>query len=339
MGLTRLSPSEQRWLAAVLVGLAVLVTFAFTVWHAYAGHWLVAAFLLVFVAAGAAVTVTVVWASSVPRWAMIAGMAIAYAMLIASTAVMGPVLLYWGHPLVILTYFLLGSRYGTWVAVPGIAGLVAVAGSVVTPYEFVRVGATLVVTAVFSVIFAHCVERQRQGLEARAVEDWLTGLANRRRFMEEVERAVRAYARHSYPASLLVIDVDHFKSINDRYGHDTGDQVLIDLAGEMARYLRATDRAFRTGGEEFAVLLNGTGRHDAPKAAERLLRLIGGRRFAGPGTVTLSIGVATLAAGETASEWLRRGDDAMYAAKAQGRCGYVLAGDGLSSSAGEASVG
>ncbi|PSQ94391.1 MAG: hypothetical protein BRD57_00560, partial [Proteobacteria bacterium SW_6_67_9] len=173
--------------------------------------------------------------------------------------------------MIILIYFLLGARQGHWVAVPALLGFVAIGSTLLPAGELVRLAATLAVTMGLSIVFAHYVDGQRERLEARAIEDPLTRVGNRRKFMEEVERAVHEHDRYGRITALLSIDTDHFKSINDRFGHQVGDEILIALAQTIAEQLRATDRVFRVGGEEFAVLLAGTTETPAWQTAERLL--------------------------------------------------------------------
>jgi diguanylate cyclase (GGDEF)-like protein len=160
----------------------------------------------------------------------------------------------------------------------------------------------------------HLVQRQ-------ATTDDLTGLVNRRRFIEALEsEIVRANTFHS-PLSVVLGDLDHFKLVNDRFGHQTGDEVLRQFAGLVRAHLRDVDVPGRIGGEEFAILLPETDAAGAVAVAERVRRSLRSLR-PGPerGTpVTASFGVAELATGETGDELLRRADVALYRAKSEGR--------------------
>lgn len=168
---------------------------------------------------------------------------------------------------------------------------------------------------------------RRQRLEAelleRANSDPLTGLANRRRFEELGDAELRRAQRMSQPLSVVVLDIDHFKAINDTRGHSTGDEVLRVLARVLTETLRRIDIVGRLGGEEFAVLMPGTGRTRATEVAERLRLAIGAMAVddaEGPVRVTASIGVAELEVWtERLSDGLGRADAAMYEAKASGR--------------------
>jgi two-component system cell cycle response regulator len=163
-----------------------------------------------------------------------------------------------------------------------------------------------------------------QGVEL-ALTDQLTGLNNRRvldtRLPAEVDRA----AETGGELSLLLIDLDHFKSINDTHGHDVGDKVLERFAQVVKDEVRAIDVACRHGGEEFAVVMPGAGIDMARSAAERLRARVARETFAKGLKITVSIGVAGFEAGDTESRIVKRADRALYAAKQRGRNRVVTA--------------
>jgi diguanylate cyclase (GGDEF)-like protein len=156
-----------------------------------------------------------------------------------------------------------------------------------------------------------------------AATDALTGIPNRRFFDEFAAIEFERVARFGEPSSLLMIDLDHFKAINDAHGHAAGDAVLRSVATVGATVLRACDLFARIGGEEFVCLLPGTGPAGALVAAEKLRAEIGGLSIAvGARTlaVTASIGVASITQGDRSIlDVLRRADEALYLAKADGR--------------------
>lgn len=157
-------------------------------------------------------------------------------------------------------------------------------------------------------------------LQHQARSDPLTGLFNRRGFEFQLEFALALARRSGRPLSVLVIDVDHFKRINDRHGHDAGDQVLRTLASVFRQRLRESDVLARMGGEEFLVLLPDTTADAAMAIAEALRQLLATTPMAHAEPITASMGVATLrGAMDTAAAMLRRGDEALYAAKGAGR--------------------
>lgn len=174
--------------------------------------------------------------------------------------------------------------------------------------------------------------RLNEQLELLAVRDSLTGLFNHRALMEHLELELARASRYKRDFALLFIDVDDFKSINDRFGHAVGDQVLRTLAemlGGGPQALRRSDVAARYGGEEFCVLLPETGAEGAGVKAERIRRSVaahGWARVAPVGSVTVSIGVAAYPSnGSTVAEVLKAADQAMYASKKSGKNRVTLA--------------
>ncbi len=159
---------------------------------------------------------------------------------------------------------------------------------------------------------------QAERLEALLFEDSLTGLANRRFILTQLGGMVSGARRHHRPLTAAVIDVDHFKAVNDTRGHAEGDKVLAAVAHALREHLRAEDQLGRLGGEEFLALLGDTGADTAPAALEKL------RASVEETGVTVSIGWAAWEGG-SADELLQRADDALYEAKARGRDCVVAA--------------
>ena len=161
-------------------------------------------------------------------------------------------------------------------------------------------------------------------MELLAVTDTLTGLANRRQFDAYLDREMAHSRRHKNSFCLLMIDADHFKRVNDQFGHRRGDEVLAHLAQTIEGSLRADDCAFRVGGEEFAVLWRDAGEISGLGAAERLLAAVRRDPFRSGNDVhdlTVSIGVSALTPrAEVSRELLvARSDAALYAANGGGR--------------------
>lgn len=159
-------------------------------------------------------------------------------------------------------------------------------------------------------------------LTAEARTDVLTGLSNRRAFMEDLERRFEQWRRHKVPLSLIMLDIDHFKSVNDRYTHAGGDAALRHVGEQLRAALRQMDVPARYGGEEFAVILPGTKLPDAINVAERLRAMIAGSSFTYEEQtlqITASIGLAAVDASDSVSMIVERADQALYAAKEAGR--------------------
>jgi len=159
-------------------------------------------------------------------------------------------------------------------------------------------------------------------LQELASVDALTRLLNRRRFLEEADGEVKRAMRYRAPLCCLMIDIDHFKTINDRFGHVAGDDALRATAGKLRGGLRATDKIGRLGGEEFAVLAAQSAQADGRQLAERLRTEVEAMDFRVGGErvpLTVSIGVVQWRSGENVDDVLKRADASLYAAKSAGR--------------------
>ena len=164
-----------------------------------------------------------------------------------------------------------------------------------------------------------------QELETASTTDSLTGACNRRRFEEAVAAQLALAQRGSEPLSLIVMDLDHFKRINDTYGHAMGDEVLVGTAATIRQNLRVSDLLVRWGGEEFLVLAPGTALEGAMALAEKLRSALAAEAFPQVGQVTMSLGVAQCVLGEDLKAWIDRADQALYEAKDRGRNQCVAA--------------
>ena len=150
-------------------------------------------------------------------------------------------------------------------------------------------------------------------LRADADLDSLTGLANRRRFRVALAREVERWRRYRSPCALLMLDIDHLKAVNDKFGHPVGDMVIRQIAQTLKEVSRDNDTAARLGGEEFALLLAGVDLPRAIAAAERLRAVLGSKRVEGVGNVTVSIGVAGCPENATSERMLYSASDgALY---------------------------
>ena len=171
--------------------------------------------------------------------------------------------------------------------------------------------------------FYQRVRQSENRLREYAARDVLTGLFNRRYLLELAGREQRRAERENTGLSLAIADIDHFKQINDSHGHETGDQVLVHIAGILERCCRAGDTVARWGGEEFLFLLPNTNADEAALFATRVCETVAGqplpRNGQPPLASTLSLGVACLSTDETLTEALARADAALYQSKAAGR--------------------
>lgn len=169
-------------------------------------------------------------------------------------------------------------------------------------------------------LWSHYTMQVNASLAHLATTDDLTGVSNRRHLLQELRKQTATTSRQ--PGHLLcaiMFDLDHFKRINDDYGHEEGDRVLRDVTRSVGKELRTVDVLARTGGEEFVVLLPATGLDGALKLAERLRSVVKYTPFGASDRASASFGVAMYQAGETETSFLRRLDVALYQSKEQGR--------------------
>ncbi|MFK7993220.1 MAG: GGDEF domain-containing protein [Granulosicoccus sp.] len=245
----------------------------------------------------------------------------------------------WCYPSIVACYCMLSERRA-WLANMIILSISLTMVITTLPVKYsLRITATLLALSLFSAILVRVIDQLHNRLQHQLVRDPLTGLFNRLTLKTKLELAIEQHRSGRSTASILAIDVDHFKAINDRFGHDTGDKVLVTLASICQANLRIDDHAFRTGGEEFLILLNGSGEKEANCIAERLRREIEVADIIPGQSVTISVGAAAYRQGESWTEWVKRADDYLYTAKRMGRNRVTLSiGTGLASITNIASV-
>lgn len=237
---------------------------------------------------------------------------------------LGPAGLFWLFPALLANYFLVGRAWATAAACVPVAFLLAYGGVFTDPAQRVAFLATAAMTCTFSWVFAYRTELQRAQLEALACHDALTGAQNRRAMQRELAIAVEAQRRNQAAVGLAVLDLDHFKQVNDVHGHEAGDRLLVEFADLVRERTRSSDRLFRYGGEEFVLLLPGAGLDALRQRSVDLCAVVAERLQVDGTTVTVSIGAAVLAPGEEAGQWLARADAALYRAKRDGRNRVVV---------------
>ncbi|HEX6995224.1 MAG TPA: GGDEF domain-containing protein [Gammaproteobacteria bacterium] len=238
----------------------------------------------------------------------------------------GPQQVYWAYPAMMACFYLVGPRGAIALTLTMAGGLLAQLLGNVEPLRLAAIQVTLVVTMAFAASFSVLNERQQQELLRLATRDPLTGVGNRRAFMSRLAHVMAAFQRNRVPSSLVMLDVDHFKRINDAHGHAAGDEVLKTIARRIESRIRVTDGLYRIGGEEFVVVIEGHGIETAAHIAEELRERIEAVDLVPGISVTVSVGAAEIRERESHEAWLRRADEAMYAAKRSGRNRVTVAG-------------
>ncbi|HLL20072.1 MAG TPA: GGDEF domain-containing protein, partial [Rubrivivax sp.] len=194
-----------------------------------------------------------------------------------------------------------------------------------SPALAMRVAATLLLTLVMINVVLNVIGELQRAMLLQTITDPLTGAYNRRHLDEQLAQLVASASDGRGINTLLAIDIDHFKAINDCHGHATGDKVLKATVAVLTSRKRQSDMLFRTGGEEFVLLLARTPLDDALVVAEGLRQRIEQAPLLPGQPVTVSIGISSHVPGQDASGWLQRADAALYEAKHQGRNRVVAA--------------
>ena len=231
---------------------------------------------------------------------------------------------YWCYSTVLLYYFMMSERQA-WISNIIFALVnVPLAWSLFETHEATRFSVTFALVSAYSAIFLHIIARQYSELHKQAITDQLTGLYNRTLLKESLVQAINQANRTNTAFTLIIMDVDHFKKINDELGHEIGDHVLIQLGVFLKGFLRGSDKVFRIGGEEFLILLYNTDEANSIGIAEKIRKGIENLSIIPGRTVTVSIGVAGLSSVRDWKHWMKTCDKNLYEAKNSGRNRVVV---------------
>lgn len=227
---------------------------------------------------------------------------------------------YWPFLLINAYYLLLPQKHAAIVNALTVLVLIPVAWSELEPPSALRFSAVIVGTSLFAYFTMNQIYKLHSLMRDQATKDPLTGLYNRMLLDDQLQQAIAQNQRAGTPMSLVLLDIDHFKQINDTHGHDVGDKVLVRLGQILRNYTRASDACFRMGGEEFLVLVHNADRLSAIQLAEKLrLAMAEVSMLPEKGKITLSAGVSSVELGMTSGEWLKDCDKRLYEAKNGGR--------------------
>lgn len=238
---------------------------------------------------------------------------------IVSAAILGVIGLFWMYAVLLSNFFLVSRTKATIASVIAL-GIIALDGHMFESHAQVfSFLATSALVGLLAYILAYHTEEQRSQLETLATHDALTGVGNRRAMEQELIVAIERHKRDQTTFGLIMLDLDHFKRVNDQFGHDAGDKVLIAFSDLIQKYTRKTDRFFRFGGEEFVLLLPGANAANLQVITKNLHRRIAEELHGPGGVLTVSFGAASLNTNESWQSWLGRADTALYQAKTNGR--------------------
>jgi len=239
---------------------------------------------------------------------------------------LGIIAILWIYPVMLLFFFILPRITANGINLLLALAVTALAWRNDLSFDIViRVLSSSLLTIVFVNLILNVMDGLYEKLHTAALADDLTGAYNRRHMHTSLLAAQAHAKRYDSNASVLLLDVDHFKSVNDKFGHSTGDVVLRKMVGIFRRSLRTVDTIFRIGGEEFLILLPETGQEQAIQVAEKLRGIISAKPLVDDLTVTISIGVGEMLRDENIDALLNRCDIALYQAKNEGRNRVCLA--------------
>ena len=231
----------------------------------------------------------------------------------------GVISIFWCFPAVLAFYFMLPERQA-WIA--NIIFIVIVLPQAWMTLEFalaIRLLVSVTMVSIFSAIFVRVIADQQKNLERQALIDPLTGLLNRTLLHETLEHAIHQNRTNGADMTLIALDIDHFKAINDTLGHSAGDTILRDIGKYLHKHTLSSDKVFRIGGEEFLVVLLKKDLQQGLRMAEELRIAISSLAIPLENSITVSLGVATLKLDEGWDNWMKRCDDNLYRAKNAGR--------------------
>ncbi len=281
-------------------------------------EWLVALLDTAIVAGFATLGVFVLRSRRV-RFASVSITILCLAGYLATLYLMGPQQLFWGYPALVVAYYLLRPKEAVVATSLMLVATVPVLTTETHSFSTGTVITTMILTGVFAYAFAALTRSQRRQLMSQATCDPLTGVGNRRALDRKLREVIATRDRTGLVASLIMLDLDHFKSINDEFGHGVGDQILIRLTEIVNLRIRVSDSLYRIGGEEFVVVIERQDIERAARVAEQLRTLVEAYELVPERSITISLGVAELQPEEDAHSWLRRADKALYEAKRGGR--------------------
>lgn len=226
---------------------------------------------------------------------------------------------FWAYLMVLAFYFILPEKHAWITNIIFMTLVLPVSFMTLDQAVAIRFNTVLLGTSFFAYLSMREITKQHYLLKNLATIDHLTGLNNRTLLQSALEIAIHQSSRTKTAMTLLMIDIDHFKKINDEHGHDIGDMALISVAKYLKKSIRASDMLFRIGGEEFLVLLHNTDEIDGKELAEKMRKGVEQLNLVPDHSITISIGISTLQPGMDWKEWMKISDNNMYRAKSGGR--------------------
>ena len=310
--------SVASYLPLILSAAGTFGVFPFMVLRYMQGEW-IAAIIDTIIVIGFLCLGTYVYRTHKIEVASIAISIFCITGVLSTVYAIGPQQVYWAYPVVMAVFYLVRPRVAIILVLLTIAALAPRLIGQLDTHATSTFFVTISVMSAFAFAFSLITNRQRDQLVRLATKDPLTGAGNRRALDEKLSEIVNGFKRSGTTASMLLLDLDHFKKVNDEHGHAVGDQILKRITEIIDLRIRVTDSLYRVGGEEFIVVLEGQVLKRAAHLSEQLRTLVEANELIPDRSVTISLGVAELRSEETVNSWLSRADDALYRAKRAGR--------------------
>ena len=308
----------ESYLPLILSAVGAVGVLPFMVMRFMQGEWLAAIVDAVIVIGFVGLGIYVYRTRRI-RFASIAISCICIAGVISTVYIIGPQQVYWAYPILVAVFYLVRPLEAIVLSLITVAALLPALLGDVDSQSTSTILVTIIIMSSFAFAFSLISSLQRQMLMQLATKDPLTGAGNRRHLDNKLDDVVNSHKRTGTSTSMLLLDLDHLKKVNDRHGHVVGDQILKRITEIINLRIRVTDSLYRIGGDEFVVVLEGQDVDRAAHLAEQLRTLVKENELASDQPVTVSVGVAELKADESATDWMHRADEALYGAKHDGR--------------------
>ena len=313
--------AEEFIIISTAIIMAVSIT-PFAIYRYINGQYLVALFeiLSVFIMCGIG---TYVWKTRNTGIMSLVTSIFMLVSLVVFNYILGTSILYWIYPIIMAVYFINSLKVSAILVTPAILALLPLLIQEKSTIEIFIIVVTLIISQLSGFLLSKNTKQQYAIMQSLVNQDGLTGALNRRAFEERVyflhNFSLRHKKKQESVSSLIIFDIDNFKEINDKFGHQEGDQILINISKLFNKSIRGIDQLYRYGGEEFVVIVNGSDTFKATAVAEKLREILETSSVSSVTGVTASFGVAELQTFESPARWIDRADRAMYRAKRAGK--------------------
>lgn len=227
--------------------------------------------------------------------------------------------IHWAYPAFVVIFYFLQPKTALLLACLAIFAILPVLEKEETLPNTLKILITLFVNVSCAFIFSKVMRNQSKDLRELAQKDPLTQIGNRNAMEFAIKDVFEEYVNDDKPMPVLMVDIDHFKEINDTLGHQTGDDIIVKVAELIEFNMRSSESVYRYGGEEFLVLAKNMSIFDAENLAERLRATVENAAFLDDIKITISVGISELTAKKSTKHWVEQADKALYQAKNKGR--------------------